>query len=201
VQAYPAPRSRKRGGRASPSVVLVVGIVAGAGPDDDPLLTPEPDARTILPPHTRVRVRVRRSPTHSHSFPRTLARVRVRAGEEGERARGVCRRGYRHKARAIYASCPVAAYFAADARSRSSPDRCLRIDGRLDGECSDSPLYKNCTALNKRYWHGIGRTNAHDKTSGAPVTTFRRSNRLYRLALSYNKGLDRDKDGIACEKA
>jgi hypothetical protein len=28
------------------------------------------------------------------------------------------------------------------------------------------------------------------------VTNFRRSNRLYRL----NKGLDRDKDGIACEK-
>jgi hypothetical protein len=28
------------------------------------------------------------------------------------------------------------------------------------------------------------------------VTNFRRSNRLYRL----NKGLDRDRDGIACEK-
>jgi Excalibur calcium-binding domain len=31
---------------------------------------------------------------------------------------------------------------------------------------------------------------------GTPVTTFKRSNRLYRL----NKGLDRDKDGIASEK-
>jgi hypothetical protein len=30
--------------------------------------------------------------------------------------------------------------------------------------------------------------------------TFERSNRLYRLAMSYNKGLDRD-NGIACEKA
>jgi Excalibur calcium-binding domain len=28
-----------------------------------------------------------------------------------------------------------------------------------------------------------------------------RSTRIYRLAMSYNKGLDRDKDGIACEKA
>ncbi len=46
-----------------------------------------------------------------------------------------------------------------------------------------------------------GRANAHDKTSGVPVTTFVRSNRLYRLAVSFNAGPDRDKDGIACEKA
>jgi hypothetical protein len=63
------------------------------------------------------------------------------------------------------------------------------------------PLYKNCTNLNKRYPHGVGRVGARDETSGTPVTTFRRSTRLYRLALSYNRGLDRDKDGIACEKA
>jgi Excalibur calcium-binding domain len=62
------------------------------------------------------------------------------------------------------------------------------------------PLYKNCTALNKRYPHGVGRTRARDKTSGTPVTTFRRSDLLYRRAMSYNRGLDRDKDGIACEK-
>jgi excalibur calcium-binding domain-containing protein len=63
------------------------------------------------------------------------------------------------------------------------------------------PLYKNCTHLNNRYRHGIGRVGAHDKTSGTPVTNFTRSNRLYHLAMSYNRGLDRDKDGIACEKA
>jgi hypothetical protein len=33
------------------------------------------------------------------------------------------------------------------------------------------------------------------------VTTFFRSDRLYRVAMSYNRGLDRDKDGIACEAA
>jgi hypothetical protein len=33
--------------------------------------------------------------------------------------------------------------------------------------------------------------------SGTPVTTFKRSNLLYRQ----NSYLDRDKDGIACEKA
>lgn len=62
-------------------------------------------------------------------------------------------------------------------------------------------LYKNCTNVNKKYPHGIGKATARDKTSGTPVTTFKRSNKLYSVAMSYNKGLDRDKDGIACEKA
>jgi hypothetical protein len=60
--------------------------------------------------------------------------------------------------------------------------------------------WKNCTQVNKRYPHGVGKVGARDKTSGVPVTTFKRSTRLYRLAMSYNRGLDRDKDGIACEK-
>lgn len=63
------------------------------------------------------------------------------------------------------------------------------------------PLYKNCTALNKKYPHGVGKAGARDKTSGRPVTTFKRSTKLYNTAMSHNKGLDRDKDGIACEKA
>jgi hypothetical protein len=32
------------------------------------------------------------------------------------------------------------------------------------------------------------------------VTNFKRSTKLYRLAMSYNRGLDRDKDGIACAR-
>jgi hypothetical protein len=62
------------------------------------------------------------------------------------------------------------------------------------------PLYKNCTNFNKRYPHGVGRRVARDKTSGTPVRTFLRSTLIYRRAMSYNSGLDRDKDGIACEK-
>jgi hypothetical protein len=62
-------------------------------------------------------------------------------------------------------------------------------------------LYKNCTNLNKRYPHGLGKLGARDHTSGTPVTNFKRSTTLYKLAMSYNRGLDRDKDGIACEKA
>jgi hypothetical protein len=60
--------------------------------------------------------------------------------------------------------------------------------------------WKNCTAVNKRYPHGVGRNHAHDATTGVPVTNFRHSTRLYKIAIGYNRGLDRDKDGIACEK-
>lgn len=57
--------------------------------------------------------------------------------------------------------------------------------------------YKNCTALQRDYPHGVGLPNARDKTSGTPVTNFKRSKALYRA----NTKSDRDKDGIACEKA
>ncbi len=58
--------------------------------------------------------------------------------------------------------------------------------------------FKNCTALNKVYKHGVGRVGAHDHVRGhtKPVTNFKRSNALY----GANKGSDRDKDKIACEK-
>ena len=61
--------------------------------------------------------------------------------------------------------------------------------------------WKNCTNVNKRYPHGVGKLRARDKTSGTPVTNFYRSTALYLIAMSHNRGLDRDKDGIACEKA
>ena len=60
--------------------------------------------------------------------------------------------------------------------------------------------WKNCTQVNKRFPHGVGRLRARDKTSGTPVANFKRSNLLYNTAMRYNRGLDRDKDGIACEK-
>ena len=64
--------------------------------------------------------------------------------------------------------------------------------------------YKNCTELNKVYPHGVGRPGAWDKTSakGKRVTNFRVDKNVYNL----NDGgfrqydLDRDNDGIACEK-
>jgi hypothetical protein len=65
--------------------------------------------------------------------------------------------------------------------------------------------YANCKALNKDYKHGVGRKGAVDKTSGKRVTNFTRNNKVYRLySRSASTGgirdLDRDNDGIACEK-
>jgi hypothetical protein len=75
------------------------------------------------------------------------------------------------------------------------------LHSSVDRDSSAAPvLYKNCTNLNKKYPHGLGRSSARDRTSDTPVSNFKRSTRLYDLAMSYNRGLDRDKDGIACEK-
>jgi hypothetical protein len=57
-------------------------------------------------------------------------------------------------------------------------------------------VFKNCTQLNKTYPHGVGKPGARDRTSGTPVTNFKRSKKIYNA----NKKRDRDKDGIACEK-
>jgi hypothetical protein len=69
-----------------------------------------------------------------------------------------------------------------------------------EGAAAIPAKWKNCTIVNKRFPHGVGRVVAHDRTSGEPVTTFKRNNYLYKTAMRYNRGLDRDKDGIACEK-
>ena len=60
-------------------------------------------------------------------------------------------------------------------------------------------IYRNCTALHTKWKHGVGKATARDKTSGTPVTNFYRNTRQYRIAMNRNGGLDRDKDGIACE--
>jgi hypothetical protein len=68
----------------------------------------------------------------------------------------------------------------------------------LGSVVSSTKTYPNCKALNAVYPHGVGRVGARDKTkSGKPVTNFKRSNKLYRE----NRARDRDKDGVACEKA
>jgi hypothetical protein len=70
----------------------------------------------------------------------------------------------------------------------------------LPAQAAVPAKWKNCTTVNKTYKHGIGKVKAKDHTSGTPVTTFKHSDSLYRTAIKANKGLDRDKDGIACEK-
>lgn len=65
-----------------------------------------------------------------------------------------------------------------------------------------SSLWQNCTSVHTRYAHGVGRLNARDHTRSGTggVTTFKRSTRLYNTAMRSNRGLDGDKDGVACEK-
>ena len=59
-----------------------------------------------------------------------------------------------------------------------------------------SKTYKNCTALNKDYAHGVGKSGARDRTKSRPVTNFKVSTSIY----NKNSKSDRDNDGIACEK-
>jgi hypothetical protein len=58
--------------------------------------------------------------------------------------------------------------------------------------------FKNCTALNRVYPHGVGKPGAVDHVRGStkPVTNFYRSAALY----AANSSMDRDHDGVACEK-
>jgi hypothetical protein len=60
--------------------------------------------------------------------------------------------------------------------------------------------FKNCTAMNKVYPHGVGRKNAKDHTSGTRVKNFKHNTALY-LKIMGHRDLDRDNDGIACERA
>lgn len=60
--------------------------------------------------------------------------------------------------------------------------------------------YTNCTALQTKYPHGLGKKGAVDKTSGKRVTTFKKDTKKYKKAIAANSRLDADKDGIACEK-
>lgn len=57
--------------------------------------------------------------------------------------------------------------------------------------------FSNCAALNRVYPHGVGRPKAKDKTSSTPVKNYFAHAKLY---AAQPKSLDRDKDGIACEK-
>src|SRR5262249_12317054 len=70
------------------------------------------------------------------------------------------------------------------------------------GATASMSSYTNCTALHKKYPHGLGKTHARDRVRGStrPVTNFYRSTRLYKIAMSYNSDLDRDRDGVACEQ-
>ena len=69
---------------------------------------------------------------------------------------------------------------------------------RMQHGAATAKHYKNCTALNKVYPHGVGKPGAVDHVSGhtKKVKNFTVDLAVYQA----NKGSDRDHDGIACEK-
>jgi hypothetical protein len=66
-------------------------------------------------------------------------------------------------------------------------------------EAHTTGIHDNCTNLNKKWPHGVGRSGAVDQ--GGSVTNFTRNTEAYKKADRHNGTLDRDNDGIACEKA
>ena len=70
--------------------------------------------------------------------------------------------------------------------------------------------YPTCKSLNRDFKHGVGRRGAVAQSSSERVTNFTRNTRVYLLndgprtpGAEPGKGqydLDRDNDGIACEK-
>ncbi len=61
-------------------------------------------------------------------------------------------------------------------------------------------VYKNCTALNKDYKHGLRKKGGKDvvrgETDPVPTKLIPIRTKIYKV----NTKLDRDKDGVACEK-
>lgn len=71
----------------------------------------------------------------------------------------------------------------------------------VTAEAHTTGIHDNCTNLNKKWPHGVGRRSAVDRTSGTPVRTFYKNTGAYAEADRHNGTLDGDNDGIACEKA
>lgn len=63
-------------------------------------------------------------------------------------------------------------------------------------------IHDNCTQLNKKWPHGVGKKGAVDRGPKPKdrVTNFARNTKAYKAAENHNGTLDRDNDGIACEK-
>ncbi|MGX9133241.1 excalibur calcium-binding domain-containing protein [Rummeliibacillus sp. JY-2-4R] len=89
---------------------------------------------------------------------------------------------------------------------------CSRIFGTSyvsnnDGNVQAASIYKNCTAFNSKYHHGVKSSskikNKVKKRNGTIVYEYspaKVSASIYKTAMKYNSDLDRDKDHIACER-
>ncbi|MCM3696832.1 excalibur calcium-binding domain-containing protein [Microbacterium oleivorans] len=60
--------------------------------------------------------------------------------------------------------------------------------------------FKNCTALNKSYKGGVARSGVTHNTVNGKKKPFKVKPYISTALYNANKKMDRDKDGIACEK-
>ena len=62
--------------------------------------------------------------------------------------------------------------------------------------------YKNCTALHKKYKHGVKKSSSTKDVVRSNGNTTKKSSKakVSKALYKANKKLDRDKDGIACER-
>ena len=63
-------------------------------------------------------------------------------------------------------------------------------------------IWKNCTNVHKRYPHGVGKLRATRSSAGQHRARddVQAQHTALQHAMRYNKRLDADKDGVACEK-
>ncbi|QRY62824.1 excalibur calcium-binding domain-containing protein [Gordonia sp. PDNC005] len=67
-----------------------------------------------------------------------------------------------------------------------------------DADAAPAKRYANCSALNKDFRHGVARPGGRDLVKGKSKPA--RGYAVNRAVYSKNTHLDRDKDGVACEK-
>ena len=71
-------------------------------------------------------------------------------------------------------------------------------------EAASAKKYQNCTQLHKKYPGGVAKTskvrNTKKQNGRIVPAKSTRSPRVDKALYDKNKGLDRDKDGIACER-
>lgn len=60
--------------------------------------------------------------------------------------------------------------------------------------------YRNCAILQKAYPHGVGKKGAVDKIGGTVKANRVKNFLVHDKLFAKNIKLDRDKDGVACEK-
>ena len=61
--------------------------------------------------------------------------------------------------------------------------------------------FKNCAALNKKYPGGVAeKATSVNKNKAGMLQKSKKAPKISSKIYKKNKGLDRDKDGIACEK-